>query len=134
MVWSGGGALNWLFPDPLIHASAVQVSAEVPLPSSMYGFVQRNASLQFSAPLKPYMRALDKLYCLLSFGIYYITDLQGLLQHSGAQRDTERERERERGREREREREREGERAALKSGWFFSPADPNILPEGTYSE
>jgi hypothetical protein len=34
--------------------------------------------------MKPFMRALDKLYCVLSFGIYYITDLQGILDHCGA--------------------------------------------------
>ena len=48
----------------------------VNLPAFMYAFVLQNASVQFAGQMKPFMRALDQLYCILSFGIYYITDLQ----------------------------------------------------------
>lgn len=54
------------------------------LPSFLYAPFLHNAEVLAVTPIEPRMRALDKVYCYLSFGIYWITDLQGILHHKGA--------------------------------------------------
>jgi len=46
---------------PAAPAAVVAVDPAVPLPPFMYSFVTKNAAMQFAAPLKPVMRALDKV-------------------------------------------------------------------------
>jgi len=76
---------------PHVRASAdfsnvqniVQKDKSLILPSFLYGFTE-NSDMLFLAPMEWTMTRVHLLYCILSFGTYYITDLQGILQHTGS--------------------------------------------------
>ena len=56
---------------------------EMNIPSFMFGFMQ-NSRVMALAPMQPHIGTLDMIKSWLSCSLYYFSDLQGRMEHTGA--------------------------------------------------